>query len=75
MNEAKMQACHERYGDIPRFLSTAFVARDMDAIREALKEDELTSMLVSYGTGISQSTSLAFLFSYHHLTPYRLLDI
>ncbi len=50
-----MRACSEEWGDIPRFLSTAFVARDMDAIREALEEDELTAMLISYGTGIGQS--------------------
>jgi hypothetical protein len=50
-----MAACHERYGDTIRFLSTAFVARDMDAIREALQEEELTAMLISYGTGIGQS--------------------
>jgi pimeloyl-ACP methyl ester carboxylesterase len=55
MNEATILACAEKWGDIPRFLSTAFVARDMDAIREALEEDELTAMLISYGTGIGQS--------------------
>ncbi|KZP09175.1 alpha/beta-hydrolase [Athelia psychrophila] len=60
MNEAMMQACQESYGDIPRFLSTAFVARDMDAIRAALGEDELTAMLVSYGTGIGQTYTQMF---------------
>lgn len=60
MNEATMQACQELYGDIPRFLSTAFVARDMDAIRAALGEDELTAMLVSYGTGIGQTYAQIF---------------
>lgn len=62
MNEATLSACAAQYGDIPRFLSTAFVARDMDAIREALGEDELTAMLISYGTGIGQSES-----SSHHI--------
>jgi pimeloyl-ACP methyl ester carboxylesterase len=49
-----MEACEEKYGDIPRFLSTAFVARDVDAIREALGEEELTGFMVSYGTGIGE---------------------
>ena len=47
-----MRALDEKYGDIPRFLSTAFVARDVDMIREALGEDLLTGFMVSYGTGI-----------------------
>ncbi len=55
MNEATFNACAAKWGDIPRFLSTAFVARDMDAIREALGEEELTARLISYGTGIGQS--------------------
>ncbi|KAF7977546.1 hypothetical protein HWV62_3330 [Athelia sp. TMB] len=60
MNEAMMNACEASYGDIPRFLSTAFVARDMDAIRAALGENELTAMLVSYGTGIGQTYTQLF---------------
>lgn len=55
MNEASMEACRATLGDIPRFVSTAFVARDLDAIRAALKEEELTAYMVSYGTGIGQS--------------------
>lgn len=50
-----MSACAAKWGDIPRFLSTAFVARDVDEIRKALGEDELTAFMVSYGTGILQS--------------------
>jgi pimeloyl-ACP methyl ester carboxylesterase len=53
-NEATMRVCEEKYGDIPRFLTTAFVARDVDAIREALGEEELTGLMVSYGTGIGK---------------------
>jgi pimeloyl-ACP methyl ester carboxylesterase len=60
MNNATFRACWERFGDIPRFVSTAFVARDMDAIREALGEDELTGYLVSYGTGIGQTYANMF---------------
>ncbi|RYP59853.1 hypothetical protein DL769_008368 [Monosporascus sp. CRB-8-3] len=55
MNKAVFQACWERLGDIGRFVSTAFVARDLEQIRTALGEDELTGYLVSYGTGIGQT--------------------
>lgn len=50
LNDATFHACKERLGDFPRFTSTAFVARDMDQIRAALGEDDLTAYLVSYGT-------------------------
>lgn len=55
MNDAIFSACKEVYGDLPRFLSTAFVARDLEQIRIALGEDVLTGYLVSYGTGIAQT--------------------
>ncbi|KAK0714240.1 Alpha/Beta hydrolase protein [Apiosordaria backusii] len=55
MNAAVMRACWERHGDLGRFLSTAFVARDLEQIREALGEDEVTGNFVSYGTGIAQT--------------------
>ena len=55
MNEALMQACFERLGDLPRFVSTAFVSRDLEEIRKALHEETLTGVLISYGTGIGQS--------------------
>lgn len=51
-----MRTCREKYGDIPRFLTTAFVARDVDRIREALGEEKLTGFMISYGTGIGLST-------------------
>ncbi|KAI8626048.1 alpha/beta-hydrolase [Xylariaceae sp. FL1651] len=60
MNEAVFQACWERHGDMGRFVSTAFVARDMEEIRKALGEDELTGYLVSYGTGIGQTYANMF---------------
>lgn len=47
-----MKGCRAVLGDLPRFMSTAFVVRDIDAIREALGEDTLTGYMVSYGTGI-----------------------
>ncbi|KAK1753434.1 Alpha/Beta hydrolase protein [Echria macrotheca] len=55
MNEAIFRACFERHGDLGRFLTTAFVARDLEEIRKALGEDDLTGYLVSYGTGIGQT--------------------
>ncbi|KAI1654603.1 hypothetical protein F4813DRAFT_205881 [Daldinia decipiens] len=60
MNNATFHACKEKYGDIPRFLSTAFVARDMEEIRKALDEDEVTGYLVSYGTSIGQTYANMF---------------
>ncbi|KAI1799141.1 Alpha/Beta hydrolase protein [Daldinia bambusicola] len=60
LNNATFFACKEKYGDTPRFLSTAFVARDMEEIRKALGEDEVTSYLVSYGTSIGQTWANMF---------------
>jgi pimeloyl-ACP methyl ester carboxylesterase len=60
MNDAILRACQERHGDLARFVGTAFVARDMDKIREALGEEELTGYLVSYGTGIGQTYANMF---------------
>ena len=60
MNNATFRACLERHGDLPRFMGTSFVARDMEEIRKALGEDELTGYLVSYGTGIGQTYANMF---------------
>ena len=60
MNNATFRACLERHGDLPRFVSTSFVARDLEEIRKALNEDELTGYLVSYGTGIGQTYANMF---------------
>ncbi|KAH9899097.1 alpha/beta-hydrolase [Xylariomycetidae sp. FL2044] len=60
MNEAVFHACWQRHGDLARFIGTAFVARDMEEIRKALGEDELTGYLVSYGTGIGQTYANMF---------------
>jgi pimeloyl-ACP methyl ester carboxylesterase len=60
MNEAIFRSCQERHGDLARFVSTAFVARDLEEIRKALGEDELTGYLVSYGTGIGQTYANMF---------------
>ncbi|KAH8648413.1 protease [Xylariales sp. PMI_506] len=60
LNEATFRSCWERQGDLARFVSTAFVARDVEEIRKALGEDELTAWLVSYGTGIGQTYANMF---------------
>lgn len=60
MAEATMKDCLEKWGDIPRFLSTAFVARDVDSIRAALGEDKIWGYMVSYGTGIGTHVSQLF---------------
>ncbi|KAK3291848.1 uncharacterized protein B0H64DRAFT_241725 [Chaetomium fimeti] len=59
-NAAMMRSCWEQLGDIPRFLGTGMVARDLEQIRIALGEDELTGYLVSYGTGIGQTYASMF---------------
>ncbi len=59
-NEATMRGCYELHGDLPRFFTTALVARDLEAIRMALGEDDLTGYLVSYGTGIGQTYANMF---------------
>ncbi|KAF2167863.1 hypothetical protein M409DRAFT_36532 [Zasmidium cellare ATCC 36951] len=60
INNATFAACKEIHGDLPRFLGTAFVARDLEQIRIALGEPELTGYLVSYGTGIGQTYANMF---------------
>ncbi|KAI1093247.1 Alpha/Beta hydrolase protein [Rostrohypoxylon terebratum] len=60
MNNATYRACWEKHGDLARFVSTAFVARDLEEIRKALGEEELTGYLVSYGTGIGQTWANMF---------------
>ncbi|TLS24621.1 hypothetical protein PpBr36_08592 [Pyricularia pennisetigena] len=60
MAKATMQACAARLGDLGRFVGTALVARDMDEIRKALDEPELTAYLISYGTELGQTYSNMF---------------
>ena len=60
MNDAIFRACWEIHGDLLRFVSTASVSRDLERIRGALGEDELTGYLVSYGTGIGQTYANMF---------------
>ncbi|KAJ5204248.1 uncharacterized protein N7498_005127 [Penicillium cinerascens] len=55
MNNATFFACQQQLGDFGRLVSTATVARDLDEIRKALREEEVTGYFVSYGTGIAQT--------------------
>ena len=55
MNDAIFRACYEKHGDLLRFMSTASVARDLEELRKAAGEDEVTGYLVSYGTGLGQT--------------------
>lgn len=60
MNDATFNACNATLGDLPRFVSTAFVARDIDRILTALGESELSGYFVSYGTGLGQTFANMF---------------
>lgn len=60
MHNATMYACWKRYGDLGRFMTTALVARDVEEIRKALREETLTGYFVSYGTGIGQTWANMF---------------
>ena len=54
MNSATFLAYWERLRDFGRFFTTTHAARDMDRIRDALGEEELTGYVMSYGTGMAQ---------------------
>jgi pimeloyl-ACP methyl ester carboxylesterase len=45
-----IDGCKQKYGDTLRFFSTANTARDMDAIRAALGDEQISFLGVSYGT-------------------------
>ncbi|KAK2610644.1 hypothetical protein N8I77_004058 [Diaporthe amygdali] len=60
MNNATFHACWKRHGDLGRFMTTTLVARDLEEIRKALGENDLTGYLVSYGTGIGQTYANMF---------------
>ena len=47
---ASLEGCREQYGDTLRFMSTEQTARDMDAVREALGDEQISFFGVSYGT-------------------------
>lgn len=52
--------CRERSGDLAQHVSTAETVRDMDIIRAALGEDQLTYFGASYGTKIGATYAELF---------------
>jgi pimeloyl-ACP methyl ester carboxylesterase len=55
-----IEGCKQQYGDTLRFYSTANTARDMDAIRSALGDDQLSYLGVSYGTYLGATYATMF---------------
>jgi pimeloyl-ACP methyl ester carboxylesterase len=55
-----VDACVQTYGDTLRFYSTASTARDMDAIREALGDDQISFLGGSYGTYLGATYATLF---------------
>ncbi|HVZ35323.1 MAG TPA: alpha/beta fold hydrolase, partial [Polyangiaceae bacterium] len=55
-----VSACLERNADIARYVSTANVARDMDLLRAALGEDQISYLGVSYGTFLGATYAALF---------------
>lgn len=55
-----VDACAERYGDLLPHLGTVDVARDMDLVRRALGEDQISYLGYSYGTSIGQQYARLF---------------
>lgn len=53
-------SCLELTGPALRFMDTVSVARDLDAVRQALGESELTYLGLSYGTEIGQTYTQLF---------------
>lgn len=45
-----VDGCKARYGDTLQYYSTANTARDMDTIREAMGDDQISYLGISYGT-------------------------
>jgi len=53
-SQAFVDDCEQRHGDLLPYLGTEDVARDMDLVRQAVGDDELTYVGLSYGTAIGQ---------------------
>ncbi|MBB3096824.1 pimeloyl-ACP methyl ester carboxylesterase [Actinoplanes campanulatus] len=59
-NKALALSCRELSGPLVKYVDTASVARDMDAIRTALGEKKISYYGVSYGTMIGQQYAELF---------------
>ena len=54
------KACQQKYGDTLKFYSTANTARDMDAIRAGLGDEQLSYLGISYGTYLGAAYASLF---------------
>lgn len=54
VSERYVDDCTIRFGDVLPYVSTRDVARDMDAVRAAMGDDQLSYLGFSYGTAIGQ---------------------
>jgi pimeloyl-ACP methyl ester carboxylesterase len=54
VSEAYVDDCTIKYGDVLPFVGTRDVARDMDAVRAAMGDEQLSYLGFSYGTAIGQ---------------------
>jgi pimeloyl-ACP methyl ester carboxylesterase len=55
-----VDGCKQKYGDTLRFYSTENTARDMDAIRAALGDDQISFLGISYGTYLGATYATMF---------------
>ncbi len=55
-----VDACKQKYGDTLRFYSTANTARDMDAIRVAIGDQQISFLGISYGTYLGATYATMF---------------
>lgn len=58
--EELLDACRTNAGDLIEFMSTADVAADLDVLREALGDEQLTYVGFSYGTSIGAAYATLF---------------
>jgi pimeloyl-ACP methyl ester carboxylesterase len=59
-SQAFVDECEQRHGDLLPHLGTTQVAADIDAIREALGEEQINYLGYSYGTSIGQEYARQF---------------
>jgi len=60
VSQQYVDACEANAGDLLPFLGTANVARDIDAVREAMGDEQLSYLGYSYGTAIGQELAQLF---------------
>jgi pimeloyl-ACP methyl ester carboxylesterase len=60
VSQQYVDGCRERVGDLLGHLGTADVARDIDAVRAAMGDEQLNYLGFSYGTAIGQELAQQF---------------